>query len=731
MNPNTQKNDDSLDLKELFFSLLAQWKLIILCISISLITALLYLRITPNIYSTDALVQVEDGKSAAASALLGQLGQLSSSVAQKSPAEAEIEILNSRLVLGQVIQNLNLDLRIDDDQNSPLQRLTQKRPYQVHYDPHAVSVQQQLAQFKIRKFDIPEAFLNQTLTLSFDQPQKFTLRYNDQVLLRAPLNQANTLHHAQGTWQIHIDSQNAQPKQNFKITKLAIPTAMNEFYQHYQVLEKAKLTGVIGLSYTGTDQQHITQVLNNVLQVYHQQNIERKTLEAKQTLNFLDKQLPELKQQLADSEIKFNKFREKHHTVDVTQESELLLKQNIELEKVKIELKQKYAEMASRYTNDHPLITEVNAQLNAINSKINELDVILKGLPELQRQYLQLYRDVMVNTELYTNLLNSYHQLKVAEAGEIGSVRIIDTAIKPVAPIKPLHSLVILFAICAGAFIGLILAALRNLFSVGLKDSHQIEQNLNLPVYATIPRSKIQENSRHLFKKRRPIPILAVKNSEDIAIESLRSIRTTIHFALNHARNNIIAISGPAPEVGKSFISANLATIFAQNNKKILLMDADLRRGYLHQYFNHQHSPGLSEFLSGQVDYAETIIQSHVKNLDFLPRGKSLHTPSELLTSTAFQTLLSTLSKQYDYIIMDTPPVLAVTDSLIISQYVGVNLVVVRYGKTQLRELALTQNRFEQVATKINGVIINDVQNIGAFGYSYNYIYSYQSHKEN
>jgi tyrosine-protein kinase Etk/Wzc len=472
-------------------------------------------------------------------------------------------------------------------------------------------------------------------------------------------------------------------------------------------------------------------VLNHILNVYHQQNIERKTLESKQTLSFLDQQLPELKQQLEESEIKFNKFREQYNTVDVTQESELMLKQNVELEKMRIELKQKQAEYSAKYTPDHPLMTEINAQLAAIQKKSTELNQAIKRLPETQRLYLQLYRDVKVNTELYTSLLNSYQQLKIVKAGEIGNVRIIDTAVEPVKPIKPKKLIVLILSIFVGGFIGVLIALLRNMLSSGIKDSSRIENELDLPVYATVPRSPIQESRVQLLKKKKSIPILAVKNSEDIAIESLRSIRTTIHFALNNAKNNIIAISGPAPEIGKSFISTNLAAIFAQGNKKVLLIDADIRRGYLHKYFDHDTAPGLTEYLTNQSSLEQCIVHSNsVSHLDFLPRGKNQGNAAEMLSSPRFSELLSLLSQQYDHIIIDTPPILAVTDGIIISQFAGVNLVVARYAKTQMKELELTVNRFEQAGSKVNGIILNDVQATAGGNYGYNYAYAYTSTKD-
>ncbi len=727
MNQSSKTNEDSIDLKELFFSLIAQWKIIACCVVLSLICALLYLRITPDTYSVDAMVQVEDSKGAASAALLGDLSKASGGLSQKSPADPEIEILKSRMVLGQVIQNLNLDINIKDNQSSLIGKLVSQDQSKLEYRHDAVIYTNQNSNLIVKQLSVPEYYLDKPLKLEFKDVNQFTLTYKDQVVFNGLLNKKNVLNTQKGLWQVQINTHRNLKDHSYTLTKLALLTAVNQFNSIYSVAEKGKMTGVIGLSYLGQDPEHITQVLNNVLNVYHQQNIERKSLESKQTLAFLEKQLPELRKQLEDSEIKFNQFREKYKTVDVNAESELLLKQNIDLEKLKIELQQKQAELSAKYTNDHPLILQIDAQITEINKKIADLNNRLTQLPETQRLYLQLYRDVKVNTELYTSLLNSYQQLKIANAGEIGNVRIIDTAVKP---IKPKKLIVLVLSIFVGGFIGVLIALLRNMMRSGVNDSTQIENELDLPVYATVPRSPIQETRMSILKKKKSIPILAVKSSDDIAIESLRSIRTAIHFALTSAKNNIIMIAGPSPEVGKSFISTNLATIFAQGNKRVLLIDADMRRGYMHKYFDVDVKPGLSELLSGQTDLTQVLHKTQVANLDVITRGKSPTNPSEMLSSTQFKDLLEKFQTQYDHIIIDTPPVLAVTDGIIISQYTGVNLIVARYAKSHMKELELTVNRFEQAGVKVNGFILNDIQRSSGGGYGYNYAYAYKAQKE-
>ena len=724
MSQNTN-TEDTIDLKELFFSLIAQWKLIALCVILSLVCALLYLRATPDTYSVNALVQVEESKGTSAALL----GDLSNMIDQKQPAQAEIEILKSRLVLGTVIQNLHLDLKISSTENSFTDRLFSPHEYATEYKNKSVIFRDNEKSFEIRQFDIPAQYRDKNLGLQF-QENKLSLidLQNDQTILTAPLNQKNSLRTAEGLWEISIYSKD-QFKDDYLIQKQSLPAAVDSILANYSVAEKGKMTGVLGLNYQGQNKEHITQVLNAILAAYSHQNIERRSAESAQTLKFLDEQLPKLKQQLDVAEREFNKFRQEFNTVDVTKESELYLTQSITLETQKAELEQKVAEASAKYTSEHPVMQQMNAQLGAINKKIGELNATLKKLPDLQRRYLQLYREVEVKQQLYTALLNSYQQLRIAKAGEIGNVRIVDTAVEPIAPIAPKKLQILILSIFLGGFLGTLLALLRNMLRSGIKDSSEIENNLDLPVYATVPRSLVQESRNKILKKKKTIPILAVKNSDDIAIESLRSMRTAIHFALSSARNNLITISGPAPEVGKSFISVNLATILAQSDKRVLIIDADLRRGYLHKYFNLETQPGLTELLNGQQSLDTVIRPTEVPGLSIISRGKSPANPSELLSSNQFKNLLEQMSEKFDHVIIDTPPVLAVTDGIIISQYTGVNLVIARYAKTQMKELELTLNRFEQAGVKVNGFILNDIQRSSA-GYGYNYAYAYKANKE-
>ncbi|WP_343682945.1 polysaccharide biosynthesis tyrosine autokinase [Acinetobacter baylyi] len=730
----TTNNEDTIDLRELFFSLIMQWKLILLCVLLSIVLALLYLRVTSDTYSVDALVQVESPKGGASAALLGQelSNVMDTTGLGQQLAQAEIEILRSRLVVGTTIEKLNLDITVQPKNDSVIQRLISSSDFSTQYSSRGVLVENDSDHFDIQQFTVPEKYLNSSLLLNISENKQITLTDLDkeEVVFKGQLNQNNILSTRDGLWKVTIFGNPLE--EEYIVTKQALPTAVNSLLDNFSAAERGKQTGVIGLSYQGHDKTQITSVLNVILQTYKQQNIERSSAEKEQTLKFLDKQLPELKKELDQAERQFNVFRQQYNTVDVSKESELYLTQSVTLETQKAELQQKQAELSAKYTPEHPAMQEINAQLGAINSKINELNGTLKRLPDVQRQYLQLYRDVEVKTQLYTALLNTYQTLNVAKAGEIGNVRIVDTAIEPVKPIKPKKLIILILSIFVGGFIGVMAALLRKMLRTGIKDASQIENELDFPVYATVPRSPIQESRIKLLKKKKNIPILAIKNSDDIAIESLRSMRTAIHFALANAKNNVIMIAGPAPEVGKSFISTNLAAILAQNNKRVLLIDADMRRGYLHKYFNAEIKPGLSEYLTDQASLEDVTHHSEVSGLDMITRGKSPANPSEILSSAQFQAMLERLMPLYDHILIDTPPVLAVTDGIIISQYSGVNLIVARHAKTHMKELELTVNRFEQAGVKINGFILNDIQASASYGYGYgyNYAYGYKASKD-
>jgi tyrosine-protein kinase Etk/Wzc len=199
------------------------------------------------------------------------------------------------------------------------------------------------------------------------------------------------------------------------------------------------------------------------------------------------------------------------------------------------------------------------------------------------------------------------------------------------------------------------------------------------------------------------------------------------------ASNNRLMISGPSPKVGKTFISANLATVVAQVGQRVLLVDVDMRKGYLHKVLGTSSTNGLSDLLIKRCDLATAINKTGVENFDFISRGQIPPNPSELLMHANFTDFLEQVSNMYDLVILDTPPLLAVTDAAIVGRQSGTALVVARFGVSPIREIELTMRRFAQNGINLKGAIFNGVEKrasayYGYAGYGY-YHYDYKSDK--
>lgn len=716
--------DDSIDLKQLFFMLLRQWKIIVACVVLALLLALLYLRVTSPTYAVNGLIQVEDNKNMS-TALLGDVANL---MEVQSPAQTEVELIKSRFVLSKVIENLNLDISIKSLDNTLSNRLFKHTQYQTTHSPdQVIMTSTQGLALHIRELKVPAYLLNQPLQLHFIDNENYEVSLPTGEKVKGRVGQLLVQTVSGGVLQLHINKAITVAGNNFSISQVALQTMVDRINAQLSAAEKGKLTGIISVSYTGNDKVLITHTLNEILKVYLEQNVTRKSAESQNTLAFLDKQLPELKAQLEASENRFNQFRERNDTIDVTKESELLLTQNVELETRRIELEQKRAELGAKYTGDFPLMKQVTDQLDAIAQRTKELNQRLNRLPEVQRQYLQLYRDVQINTELYTSLLNSYQQLKVVKAGQIGNATVVDPAILPLKPVQPKPLMVLILSIFLGGFVGILLALLRNMLSSGVKDAENIEAQTGLPVYATLAHSPILDKFRSVRNK--TLPLLALEDHEDLTLESLRSLRTVLYFAQKNAKNNVVLITGPAPEIGKSFICANLATILAQTGKIVLLIDADMRRGHMHKYFDASPVNGLADYLGGsKVLNARDIIQdTPVKGLSFVSKGQTPANPSELLLNPAFENFLKEISEHYDHVIIDSPPLLAVTDGIIISKYTGLNLLIARYGKTPIKEIKLCMSRLQHSGQNVHGLVLNDVPQGALQSEGYSYTYKYRS----
>lgn len=707
---NNSNTEDTIDLKELFFSLLSEWKLIVLCIGISLFMALLYLCITPNTYQAEALLQVQASPQ--------------SNMDQNQFTQSQIEILKSNLLTEKVINQLHLDLVIHESPNSVLNRFYHSS--QIQYTKNSVIFENSHTSVEIKQFEIPRKFQDIPLNLQI-QEQNFTLKdlTTEQILYSGKLNQLQSNNQ---DWKIAVFAKPSSVKSDLYITKQPLFIAQRQFLENLNVSENGKNTGMIKITYESQTPKNTTNILNSLINNYKIQSFNAVSDQSSQGLTLLNQKLIELQQASSMAEKAFEPFRKNSNSLEfVGQEAYITERVALESKKIDLELQLALDRMID------PLSSNSLATSDALQQQSLELDDINLQILNLENDFLKLYSplspdmsayvDLSIKKQLYHEVFKKYHELSGLKSSTVNTIKSLNIIAEPSKPIKPKKLIVLILSIFVGGFIGVLLALVRTMLRSGIKNTMQIENEIKLPVYAAVPHSSHQNSSHQKNKSplTKKIAILASEKPQDLAVESIRGVRTILRAKKAESKNNIITILGPTAHVGQTFLAVNLAILLAQTAKKVLLIDADMRNGYLHQYLNQENTNGLAEFLLGKIDLSHLIKTGLESGVAFIACGQYPENPAELLASEKFDILLNELSKQFDYIVIDTPPSLAVTDGILIAQNAGTNLLVARHLNTQMDELHSVLNRFNQANVKINGVVLNNIKN--SYGYNYNYAY--------
>ncbi|MFM0041904.1 polysaccharide biosynthesis tyrosine autokinase [Paraburkholderia sediminicola] len=724
-------NDAEVHLSEYLTVIFENWKMIAVFTIASVILGGVYALIARPVYRADAMIQVEDSANAANDAL----GNLASIFDTKQTAAGEMELIRSRLVVTQTVKDLHLDISVTPRYFPVIGAVLARHANGDELAPPLFGLSRFATggeQINVVRFDVPRAQYGDKFTLVALKNGRFALfNHDDDPVLNGAVGKPVSGGGQVSAVEIEVDNLVAREGTQFVITRESTLATIDRLQSDLVISEKTKLSGVIGVSLDGYDSARTADIVNAIARAYVQQNVDRKQTEAAHTLTFLDQQLPQLRKELDQAEDRYNAFRNKNGTVDLSEESHILLQQIVERKTKLADLRQQRIEMAQRFTETHPAIVALDGQIASMESEQGSLNKRVSMLPDTEQAALRLLRDVRVDTELYTNFLNNAQQLRVVKAGQVGNVRVVDYAVTAELPVKPKKKLDVALAAILGLVLGTFSAFLRkNLFG-GVEYSEEIEQAIGLPVYAVIPHSDAQQRLQSVSRKARNRRyVLATSSPEDVAIEGIRSLRTALEFGLLDAKNNIVVLTGPRPEVGKSFMSVNLAAVLASGGKRVLLIDADMRRGSAHEYFGASRQPGLSDVVRG-LDITKAIVPDVLPGLDLLPKGKLPPNPAELLMSERFRALFDELSAKYDLIIVDTPPVLAVTDSTLIGKHAGTTLLVLRHARHPLPEIAETTKRLRNSGVVVRGVLMTDVpqRRIGSGAY-YSGYYGYASTQE-
>jgi tyrosine-protein kinase Etk/Wzc len=712
-NARPDADEEELDLGDLLGVIIEnRWLIIGITVAAILIGAFRAFTAVP-IYQADGLLQVEEKKSGLANL------DVATMMDDYTPVNAEIQILRSRSVLGAVVDNLKLDI-IATPEYFPLigEALARRAP--VDERPMV----------KVDTLNLPESMRGSAFKLVMVGPESYELYdASGGFLLKGTVGKTASLAmRGEDSFSLFVSALRGDQGQSFWVMREPRLSAIQLLQGRLNVSERGDWSGILSVSVEGEDPASVKQQVNEIANVYVRQNVERKSAEAQKTLEFLDEQLPIVRQNMEAAELALNSYRLEKGSIDLPMETQTILQTIVDVESQVNALQQEREKVTLAFTEVHPTVIALDRQIERLSGELAQLNEQVRDLPSTQQELLRLIRDVEVNTALYTSLLDTAQELRVVKAGTIGNVRVIDYAVKPAYPIKPSKSRIMLIALLVGGIAGVGTAFAKKALKAGIEDPDLIEKQVNIPVYATISHSKRQDRIyRDLKSKNARRAILAIDSPNDPSIESLRNLRTALHFGMMDVKNNCIMIAGPSPEVGKSFVSVNLAAVLTSNGKKVLLIDGDLRRGHLHEYLGVERKNGLSEFISGEIPIGQALHQTTIKGLTLIPTGTIPPNPAELLLHKRFANCLSVLTPRYDHIIIDSPPILAVTDATIIGQMVGGTLMVLKAGEHPMREIEQAVKRMKQAEVNLRGILFNDVnvqsQRYGAGKYSYQYSY--------
>lgn len=715
--PSTPDSDE-LDLGRLMGELIDHRKLIIGITMLFTVLAIAYALFATPVYQADALIQVEQKQG---NAILESLSQvLPDAQPQSAP---EIALLQSRMILGKTVEDLNLQAVVRQKYfpvfGRGWARLTGATPGTLSvsrlYLPRDDS-------------DVPK------ITLKVIDKNHYLVE-GDDVEIKGVVGE---LLSDKGI-SLLVNKIDAPAGTRFNIYYLSKLRAINDLLDAFSVNDQGKDTGILNLSLNGDNPDHIAAVLDSISRNYLDQNIARQAAQDAKSLEFLDKQLPQVRKDLNTAEDALNAYRRQKDSVDLSLEAKSVLDQIVNVESQLNELTFREAEISQLYTKDHPTYKALLEKRQTLLKERDRLNKNVSAMPATQQEVARLSRDAESNRAIYMQLLNRQQELSIAKSSAIGNVRIIDTAVTEPKAVKPKKVLIVLVGLILGGIISIGLVFLRVFLRRGIDSPEQLEEH-GINVYASIPLSEWlskkgkagKRTSSKTKKKGAEQSFLAIENSADLAIEAIRSLRTSLHFAMMEAKNNVLMISGPSQSAGKTFISSNLAAVISQTNKKVLFIDADMRKGYAHKLFKTGTEHGLSDILSGKVRPENAIKRISSVEIDFISRGDIPPNPAELLMHVRFGALIKWASEHYDLVIVDTPPILAVTDAAIIGRYVGTTLLVARFEMNTVKEVEVSIRRFEQSGVKVKGCILNSVVKKASsyYGYGYShYEYAYSDNK--
>jgi tyrosine-protein kinase Etk/Wzc len=598
--------------------------------------AVLYALVAKPVYEANLMIHVEEESPNASKNILSEASSLFET---KKAAIAEMELLRSRMVVSQAVDNLQLYIEVQPKyfpwsaSGSPTRTTGAVEPGLFGYGGYVWGGEKA----EVSVFDVPESWLNLEFTLTALRHQPLPLfRRRPAPRVRRHVGQRYRVPTPDGTMESRSTA--CMPIRARASPQAQVAPGHHPGHPDGNGHHRAgQAVGCDRGQAAGRECEAHQRLLSEIGREYMRQNLARKTEEAEKSLAFLNKQLPILKRQLEQSEDRYNQFRNTHGTVDLREEARMSLAQATAARARRIELLQKKTELLARFTEDHPIVAAINRQRKEVDAEIDEVSAAHQDLAGARTGRGALTRDIKVNTDLYTALSNTAQQLRLISVGRVSNVRMVDAPIAPEKPLKPNRPLIVALARSPGCSSARWCVRAQG-HGGGIDDPQKIERLLGCarrvrdhPAQQQPGQADAQgrgeaascpagpDHARRC-RRRKPAQLPRRAAIRDAALqEQHRDVRRT------HAR------------LGKSFVSANFAAVMAASGKRVLLIDADLRNGQLHRYFGVGRERGLSRAIIGQSMRSRSIIHHDVlENLDFIPTGELPPNRSEFLLHLNF-----------------------------------------------------------------------------------------------
>ncbi len=637
----------------------------------------------------------------------GVLGELAPSISRS--IKAEIEILKSRTLAEQVVKKLHMDW--------------------------AISEKSKELKFNILEFTSTAKEPFYKIELAGADEFK-VLDHKDRVIGNGKSgalfknNQINLL----------LNDISGEMGNSFKLSLLPRDRVADGLRGGIQAVEVGQYTNVLRISYYSTDPELARDVVNTLLQSYLEQSVAYKSEEASRVAQFVEEQLDNLRKELDISEGKLQEYKSLTGVMKLDSEAEKLIDIISEKERAKAELEVQKQKLLAEYTEVHPAVKSIIKQQEAIQRQLALYESKIQSLPLKERNLAALTRVSKVGSDSYVFLLQKREEANIAKASTISNVNIIDPALTPSWPVKPDKRKNILLGFLAAMGLGIVLCFFQEYLDDTIKTADEAKRIMGMPLLAVIPKITGSAQESNIPKD---IDLIVQREPNSVVSEAFRALRTSLHFSGISKENKIMLVTSAFPQEGKSVISSNLACIFSQTGARVLIVDCDLRRSSLHLKFGHSKNPGLSEILRGDVSVKNAVHNTGIEGLHLITAGINPPNPSELLGSEPMRQFLLNQREKYDYIVIDAPPVLAVSDAPVLTAVSDLVILVMEAGRVPIKIAQRMREILTSSKASVAGLVINDKTGKGESydyysgryhrygnGYRYGYQYGYGYYSE-